>query len=136
MPDYQPKQTPKDPDGPDLEDLSRRYVDLWQDQVTALAADPEFAESVQKAMAGLGSAASGLPAAWSAWPAALGSLLAAARPDTVGKEQESHGRKPAPAPGPAPAAAAPDGGGADMGVLAERLAALEDRKSTRLNSSH
>src|SRR3546814_2045817 len=71
-------------------------------------------------MAGLGSAASGLPAAWSAWPAALGSLLAAARPDTVGKEQESHGRKPAPAPGPAPAAAAPDGGGADMGVLAER----------------
>src|SRR3546814_12172117 len=99
MPDYQPKQTPKDPDGPDLEDLSRRYVDLWQDQVTALAADPEFAESVQKAMAGLGSAASGLPAAWSAWPAALGSLLAAARPDPVGKEQESHGRKPAPAPG-------------------------------------
>src|SRR3546814_13168673 len=95
MPDYQPKQTPKDPDGPDLEDLSRRYVDLWQDQVTALAADPEFAESVQKAMAGLGSAASGLPAAWSAWPAALGSLLAAARPDTVGKEPESHGRKPA-----------------------------------------
>src|SRR3546814_9611515 len=64
----------------------------WQDQVTALAADPEFAESVQKAMAGLGSAASGLPAAWSAWPAALGSLLAAARPDTVGKEQESHGK--------------------------------------------
>src|SRR3546814_4871199 len=78
-------------------------------------------------MAGLGRAASGLPAAWSAWPAALGSLLAAARPDTVGKEQESHGRKPAPAPGPAPAAAAPDGGGADMGVLAERLAALEQR---------
>src|SRR3546814_14541448 len=87
----------------------------------------DLAESVQKAMAGLGSAASGLPAAWSAWPAALGSLLAAARPDTVGKEQESHGRKPAPAPGPAPAAAAPDGGGADLGVLADRLAALAQR---------
>src|SRR3546814_19839456 len=88
MPDDQPKQTPKDPDGPDLEDLARPYVDLWQDQVTALAAEPEFAESVQKAMAGLGSAASGLPAAWSAWPAAPGRLLAAARPATVGRSEQ------------------------------------------------
>src|SRR5437899_1827056 len=26
---------------PDLETLARRYLDLWQDQVTALAVDPE-----------------------------------------------------------------------------------------------
>src|SRR3546814_14243585 len=55
-----------DLDGPDLDDLARRYVDLWQDQVSALAADPEFAESLQKVMAALGIAASGLPAMWSA----------------------------------------------------------------------
>jgi hypothetical protein len=126
MPDDQPKQTQQDPEAPDLEDLARRYVDLWQDQMTALAADPAFAESVQKVMAALGVAASGLPAAWSAWPAALGSVMAAARPD-VERGHETHGRKPAAAPGPAPAATAPDGGGADLGVLTERLAALEQR---------
>src|SRR3546814_14301332 len=89
MPDDQPKQTPKDPDGPDLEDLARRYVDLWQDQVTALDADPEFAESVQKALAGLGSAASDLPAAWSARPSAIGSLLARSAVRRVGNRRVS-----------------------------------------------
>ena len=126
MPDDQPKQTPQDPEAPDLEDLARRYVDLWQDQMTALAADPAFAESMQKVMAALGVAASGLPAAWAAWPAALCSLMAAARPD-VERGQQSHDRKPAAAPGAAPAAAAPDGRGADLGILTERLAALEQR---------
>src|SRR3546814_17791033 len=87
-----------DLDGPDLDDLARRYVDLWQDQVSALAADPEFAESLQKVMAALGIAASGLPALWSAWPAALGSLLPAARPaaDTA---QQSHGEPADAQPG-------------------------------------
>src|SRR3546814_20862429 len=61
------------------------------------------------------------------YPPIFRSRRAAARPNTVVKEHESHGRNPAPAPGLSPAAAAPDGGGADMGVLAERLAALEQR---------
>jgi hypothetical protein len=126
MPDDQPKRGPQDAGAPDLEDLARRYVDLWQDQMTALAGDPEFAESLQKVMAALGVAASGAPAAWSAWPAAFSSLMAAGRPD-VERGQQSDARKSAAAPGAAPAAAAPDGGGADLGVLAKRLAALEQR---------
>ena len=126
MPDDQPKEGPPAADTPDIEDLARRYVDLWQDQMTALAGDPEFADSLQKMMAALGVAASGVPAAWSAWPAAFGCLMAAGRPD-VERGQKSDAGKSAPAPGAAPAAAASDGGGSDLGVLAERLAALEQR---------
>ena len=63
----------------ELEDLARRYVDLWQDQMTALAADPDFAEAMQRVMASLGVTAAGLPAVWGAWPAAMASMLAAAQ---------------------------------------------------------
>lgn len=126
MPDDQPKRAPQDADTPDLEDLARRYVDLWQDQMTALAGDPEFAQSLQKVMAALGVAASGTPAAWAAWPAAFGSLMAAGRQD-IERGQQSDARKSAAAPGAAPAATASDGGGADLGSFAERLAALEQR---------
>ncbi|HIC80608.1 MAG TPA: hypothetical protein EYP07_06525, partial [Kiloniellaceae bacterium] len=62
----------------ELEELARRYVDLWQDQMTALAADPDFAEAMQRVMASLGVTAAGLPAVWGAWPAAMASMLAAA----------------------------------------------------------
>jgi hypothetical protein len=33
---------------PDLEDLARRYLDLWQQQMTQIAADPELAETVRR----------------------------------------------------------------------------------------
>lgn len=131
----------------DLEDLARRYVDLWQDQMTALASDPEFAESLQKVMAAMGVAASGLPAMWSAWPAAMTSLMAAAQPGMSNPQgQETHGQPaggkqngsgapaaarsaepPATEAGAASAAAASPGGGADLGELEKRLAALEQR---------
>jgi hypothetical protein len=139
-----PEQSPQDsPD--DLEDLARRYVDLWQDQVTALASDPAFADSLQKVMAAMGVAASGFPAMWSAWPAAMASLMAAAqnpaRSAAAFEEEKVHGKPegapargrrdgPGPAgapPGAAAAAASPDGGGPDLGLLEERLAALEQR---------
>jgi hypothetical protein len=137
MPDHTSEPPPQA-----LDDLARRYVDLWQDQMTALAADPEFAESLHKVMAAMGVAASGMPAMWSAWPAALAGVMAAARPAPRGgseaeERQEADGksagaapdgtRKPAAAPGTAAAATAPAGGGPDLGVLAERLAALEQR---------
>ncbi|GAB4357710.1 MAG: hypothetical protein Kow00114_09470 [Kiloniellaceae bacterium] len=120
----------------DLEELARRYVDLWQDQMTSLASDPEFAESLQKVMATMGVAAGGLPALWAAWPAAMGTVMAAARTgQESGREihgepaggKRDNGGSGAAAAGPAAAAAAPDGGGADLGVLQERLAALEQR---------
>lgn len=129
----------------DLQDLARRYVDLWQDQMTALASDPDFAESLQKVLTSMGVAASGLPALWTAWPAAMSSMMAAAQPDLqaaaragagpVGEREddgESAGKRKADgqtgATAGAPAsAAAPHGGGTDLGVLEERLAALEQR---------
>ncbi|MGD1877814.1 MAG: hypothetical protein ACFB13_09965 [Kiloniellaceae bacterium] len=136
-----------------MEALARRYVDLWQDQMTSLAADPDFAESLQKVMTAMGVAASGLPAMWTAWPAAMTAVMAAAQPNfgpnggpDLEKAQESHGepsggarygdgqagargstKSPGTKIGPAPAAAAPDGGGPGLGGLEERLAALEQR---------
>jgi len=133
----------------ELEELARRYVDLWQDQMTALAADPDFAEAMQRVMASLGVTAAGLPAVWGAWPAAMASMLAAAQGappaglqgaagakaggpkkdgSTNGRREDVRGNDGAAgSAGPAPAAAASDGGGADLGVIAERLAALEQR---------
>ncbi|GAB4394310.1 MAG: hypothetical protein Tsb0032_18280 [Kiloniellaceae bacterium] len=132
------------PEGDNLQELARRYVDLWQDQMTALASDPEFADSLQKVMAAMGVAAGGLPAIWSAWPAAMSSVMAAAQPGMTNPQgQETHGaptggtpaggtpagrqENGAAAPGAAAAAAASHGGGADLGGLEERLAALEQR---------
>ena len=125
----------------ELEELARRYVDLWQDQMTALAADPEFAESLQKVMAAMGVAASGLPAMWSAWPAAMSTLMSAAQPGpqtgmTKPQGQETdeepaggkhNGSGKAGKAGAEAAAAASHGGGPDLGILEERLAALEQR---------
>lgn len=131
----------------ELEELARRYVDLWQDQMTALAADPEFAESLQKVMAAMGVAASGLPAMWSAWPAAMSTLMSAAQPGMMNPQGQETDEKPAggkqngggqaarprdatagaTTAGAEAAAAASHGGGADLGVLEERLAALEQR---------
>jgi len=34
------------PQPPDLEALARRYLDLWQDQATALAGDAELARQI------------------------------------------------------------------------------------------
>ena len=38
---------------PDLAALARRYVDLWQDQLTAMAADPALAESTARLLQAL-----------------------------------------------------------------------------------
>jgi hypothetical protein len=40
-------------ESPDLAALARRYVDLWQDQLTAMAADPALAESTARLLAAL-----------------------------------------------------------------------------------
>jgi hypothetical protein len=122
-----PAQEPED-----LDALARRYVDLWQDQMTALAGDPDFAESLQKLMAALGVGAGGMPALMSAWPTAMAGLMAAAQPTAKAPQgdggQESHGKSgPMSAAGAAAVAASSDGGGADLGRLEERLAAVEQR---------
>src|SRR5690349_19587468 len=40
-------------ESPDLAALARRYVDLWQDQLTAMAADPALAETTARLLAAL-----------------------------------------------------------------------------------
>jgi hypothetical protein len=40
-------------ESPDLAALARRYIDLWQDQLTAMAADPALAESTARLLQAL-----------------------------------------------------------------------------------
>jgi hypothetical protein len=92
--------------------LARRFLDLWQEQVAAAAADPALAEMMRRLAES--------QAAWAALWTAAGPSAQHGRPDDV----------PAPAPVP-PHGAAPagdaSGGGGDAVRLAERLAALEAR---------
>lgn len=120
----------------DMDELARRYLDLWQDQVSALAADPELGAAVEKLMAGF---AAGPAAAWSAWPGILAGLMTGTAVDGQWDGRNSKARDEggadgrfskngaAPAAGASPAATAPDGGGADLGDIARRLALLEQR---------
>src|SRR5882672_7978528 len=50
---------------PDLAALAKRYVELWQDYLTAAAADPDLADSLARLLVGLGTVASLSP--WQAW---------------------------------------------------------------------
>lgn len=78
---YSPAMT----DEPDLEELARRFFDLWQEQVTALATDREVAEATERWLQAMGAAAApaqgmpgGAPAPWLAWPAAMMAAMNAA----------------------------------------------------------
>ena len=61
-------------DGADLEDLARRYLDLWQDQMSALAADKEFAEALTRLLTSMGRTGAGA-AVWGPglWAVGVGS---------------------------------------------------------------
>jgi hypothetical protein len=133
-------------DNPDLDELAERYLDLWQDQLSTLAGDPEFAEVMTRLMA---SSAGAMPAAmpgaaaWAAWPAAMAGLVPGAAGkqagDGEGAKQAGGGKGAAKTtgkggsgpsarpPGAKAAAAAPGDSGADLVELVRRLAALEER---------
>jgi hypothetical protein len=85
-------------DPPDPAALAKRFMDLWQEQMTALAGDPALADSIARFLAAL---PPGLPF----WPGF--------------HDRDAH-RTPA-------AAAASDGGGGGMDQLASRLDAIEKR---------
>jgi uncharacterized protein YhaN len=106
----------------DLDELARRYLDLWQDQMSALAGDEEFAETLQRLMTTMGLAAGAAPEFWRAWPAVMAGLKPAQHGNRVSDEQSREG-----AAGPASPAAASDGGEPGLDRLARRLAALEKR---------
>jgi hypothetical protein len=105
--------------------LAERFLDLWQDQLAAIATDPDLAELVARLWGQwlVGPAAWRTPAAETpARPAARARTRAAKaadekRPDPAGAE----------APGAAAAAAAPRDHGPDVGDLLARLGTLEKR---------
>jgi hypothetical protein len=89
---------------PDLSALAKRYVDLWQDQLIAMAADPALAEGTARLLAAL------VPAGWPPGQTdEAGQAWAAAAPRTAAAGPPFDER---------------DGG---MVELARRLAALEKR---------
>ena len=117
---------------PDLDSLARRYLDLWQDQLAGMAADPEVAETIARTIELMNAGAAQMATA----------ALAAQAVGGEAKEPQPHGATPEPpsaagdrptaASGPAASgtqAAAPAPGHADHDVaeLARRIGALEQR---------
>jgi hypothetical protein len=126
---------------PKVEDLARRIMDLWQEQMAAIAADPDLMRQMARMMA-----ASPFPAMMQG---IVAGMMAATRPEAAqaglgganpyewwkGADGEAHGRAGRPgtpaatssAAGPAPAAAASQPGGGDLAELRRNLAGLEAR---------
>src|SRR5579883_465300 len=94
-------------DAPDLASLAKRYLDLWQEQLIATAADPDLAEAIARLLV---------------------AMMAPSR--VVWPDMPSHDRS-APATGaPAGTAAAatpPRQRGDGLDEFARRLAAVEER---------
>src|SRR5690349_13578919 len=99
-------------EAPDLTSLARRWLDLWQEQVTALAGDPAVAEQTARLLGLI----EGGAAAW--------------RQAAAGKTDGDDRGGTATSAGTAGAATAPlspAAGGDDLARLAARLAAVEER---------
>jgi hypothetical protein len=119
---------------PDVDTLARRFLQLWQEQLTLMAADPELVDGLAKLFAGL---------AANAGSAAILSALTAAAAGTFDGERTEpgpHGRHDrraepdADSAGAATAAAASRGGGVAVDQLARRLANVE-RRLARLEAA-
>ena len=96
-----------DPSG-EFDRLARRYLDLWQSQLSGLAADPALSEQIVRLFA--------------AANAQVASAIQAAQAAPHAADAASQ-----PAPGTAPFAAASWDGADDLGELRKRVAALERR---------
>jgi hypothetical protein len=125
-------------DPPDLQELAKRYLDLWQDQLRAMAADPETMASFSRMLSAMTGQAGGTPTSGSGAPNAATNPFAfwpmAGAMPTVSPMGGATpfdfvfaaGRDAAQARAEA-AAPAPDGGGDVLRELERRLAALEAR---------
>jgi hypothetical protein len=109
----------------ELEELARRYLDLWQDQMSALAADPDFAAALQRL----------LPTLEVGVPRPGAEREGAAHHDGSRDEGQPDGAAPegaapdrdAGASGTAPAAVSPADRPVDLADLARRLGRIEAR---------
>lgn len=108
-------------DTPDIEQLARRYLDLCQNQMTALVNDPALAEGMAKAYAAMMARGAALFAGAAGGPAGS--------PKTGMDEPRSPSSAPAEPHPPGAAAAAPacDAAPGDVALLAGRVAELEER---------
>jgi len=93
---------PENNDSGDFDRLARRYLDLWQSQLSNLASDQTLTEQIAR-------------------------LFAAANAQIAAAMQTAQGGQHAATHGTAPAAPSPGHGNLDVGELRERLAALEER---------
>ncbi|WP_239451709.1 hypothetical protein [Elioraea rosea] len=114
----------------ELARLARDWIELWQSELTALAADPETAETwARLASLWAGAAAAGL----GLMPRGVGDDRFAAAP-WLWTHPGAHPAWPAQAPRPAPAASAPSPGGVAPDRGAERgIERLLERVLDRLD---
>ena len=112
---------------PDLDELARRYVELWERQLAATATDAAMTAQLANAFTAMAQV----------WPMALQGLAAAApvggqsgdgkAGDGQGAGQTGGGATAAGPAGAATAAAAPGDGIQQLAELERRLAAVEER---------
>jgi hypothetical protein len=109
----------------ELAAIARRYVDLWQDQLLAVASDPETVSALAKLMGFAGAGPDAQSARWrELWNIAAG----------TDQDSAAFGSGRTDQTGPSPLSTtvsdpSPDGGG-DLAEFALRLAALEKRINT------
>ncbi|WP_244909347.1 hypothetical protein [Nitrospirillum viridazoti] len=146
-PEDEAAPTPGEP--PSVESLARRYLDLWQDQWAAMAADPDMTGAFARLVRALGQAtawtAGGGQTAWpggnpfaasganpgaGAWmgapfftPAAFPWGPHASTPSTT--DRTGHDTPAEAPPGPPAVGDASDGGDGRLAELAGRIATLE-----------
>ncbi|MBX9634232.1 MAG: hypothetical protein K2X44_04550, partial [Magnetospirillum sp.] len=107
---------------PDFRALARRYLDLWQEQVAAMANDPALADAVAQGitmMTQMPAALLQAATASAAYPVNEARAADAGTPTVTATESS--------APRPQAAAAAPDGTRIDVDGITRRLAAVEER---------
>lgn len=112
-------------DQPDFADLARQYLDLWEDQLAAMAADPDLAEQSARffeTMTRLGGAANPMMAANLA--TLMEQMAGTGSPTTDGTNGSSSQNTQA---GAATAAAAPTDRDERLDEFARRLADVEKR---------
>lgn len=124
--DTTPPPTDDDPETPDYEGLARQYLDLWQDQFAAMAADPATMETMSKMT--------------EAWREATMSFLHGAGPVTpfggftaprsdkgASDDEKRADGEPAAETGTAPTGSTSSRTDGDVDVLLRRIADLDSR---------
>jgi hypothetical protein len=114
------------PESPDLADLAKRYLDLWQDHWSSLLLDPRTAESMTRFYSMVGEHMAAIMTRIAdrdaGVPFAQGGGAAA-----EGEHEPSDDRTDDGTAGAAAAAAASAGGAQRLDEFARRLAAIEER---------